>query len=223
MENIVYGQIYAIYCKISGKYYVGKTLDGAEHRFKEHIADSTKTRNKNRPLYAAMNKYGVENFTLLILEDKCPKDILNEKERQWILKMNCFGHGYNATKGGDGKFSVDYDSIIRSYNEHKTVKGVVEELGVDAKTVKKVLNNAGIVITSSQDINKLHHGQKVDLLDVEGNVLESFLSLGDAADYVIAEGNCKPKNKRGCAQKIKLTCKGERRTSYTHRWQWSEN
>lgn len=220
MDNIIYGQIYAIYCKTSGKYYVGKTMDGAEKRFKEHVADSTKERYKNRPLYKAMNKYGVENFKLLILEPKCPADLLNEKEQLWISKMNCFGHGYNATKGGDGKLYVDYDEVIYSYNEHKTVKGVVEELGIDAKTVKKILSNAGIDITSSQDVNKLHHGQRVDMLDKDGNVVQHFLSLGDAANYAISISG-KPENKRGYAQKIKLVCNGKRHTTFGHKWRWA--
>lgn len=221
MKNIVYGQIYAIYCKVSGKYYVGKTLKSAESRFKEHIADSKKERNKNRPLYSAMNKYGTENFQLLILEPKCPIDDLNEKERLWILKLNCFGHGYNATEGGDGKSYVNHDEIISAYSECKTVKGVVQKLGVDSKTVKKILSGAGVKITSSQEVNKREHGQKVDLLDTDGNIMQSFSSLGDAANYVMLERDGKPEHKRGFSQKIKLVCNGERKIAYGHKWQWS--
>jgi group I intron endonuclease len=61
--------IYMITNEINGKVYVGKTEESIQKRFVEHCADSKKERNKNRPLYRAMNKYGVENFTIHLLEE----------------------------------------------------------------------------------------------------------------------------------------------------------
>lgn len=220
MEKIVYGQIYAIYCKVSGKYYVGKTTDTAENRFREHIHESKKERCRKRPLYAAMNKYGIENFQLMTLESKCPEEKLNEMEMLWISKLNSFHHGYNATKGGDGTICVDRISVIDAYNELGTVKDVRKKLGVDNKTIKKILSNAGIEITPSQDINKQLHGQRVDMIDADGNVLKSFVSLCEAADYLIQERSLNPEHKRGYFQKIKLVCNGVRKIAYGHQWKW---
>ncbi len=58
------GCVYLIVNNINGKLYVGKTYTTLEKRFKEHINDSKKERNKNRPLYRAMNKYGYNNFKM---------------------------------------------------------------------------------------------------------------------------------------------------------------
>ena len=56
--------IYVITNQLNGKQYVGKTLKNPTQRFKEHCRDSKKERCNKRPLYDAMNKYGIENFTV---------------------------------------------------------------------------------------------------------------------------------------------------------------
>lgn len=49
--------------------YIGKT----EHinpydRWKEHLSDRKRRRCEKRPLYSALNKYGVENFTFEVID-----------------------------------------------------------------------------------------------------------------------------------------------------------
>ena len=71
--------IYVITNKINGKQYVGKTNGIIEKRFQEHISDSKRKRCEKRPLYNAMNKYGIENFEIKILEE-CSAEESSEKE-----------------------------------------------------------------------------------------------------------------------------------------------
>lgn len=70
-----------------------------------------------------MNKYGVENFEISILEEVSDLEV-NEKEKYWIEKLDTYGKGYNATKGGDGKSFIDYDCILEYWNQGKTLKEI---------------------------------------------------------------------------------------------------
>ena len=54
--------IYKITNDINGKIYIGKTYNSIEKRFKEHCKDRLKRKCEQRPLYSAMNKYGIEHF-----------------------------------------------------------------------------------------------------------------------------------------------------------------
>lgn len=54
--------IYVIKNDINKKLYVGKTTNSIEERFSRHCYDSTREKEQYRPLYAAMNKYGVKHF-----------------------------------------------------------------------------------------------------------------------------------------------------------------
>jgi group I intron endonuclease len=108
--------IYLITNTINGKVYVGKTEGSIEHRFKKHICDSRKERCKNRPLYRAINKYGVENFKIELIEETDTPEI---REEYWITYYNSYHNGYNATRGGDGKKYLDYDAVLNTYLQYK--------------------------------------------------------------------------------------------------------
>jgi len=78
--------------------YIGQSVDVSE-RFKQHMKcglgiDASAT-NK---LYNAMQKDKVWNFTFELIEE-CPREQLNEKERQWIQMYQSDKMGYNITKG----------------------------------------------------------------------------------------------------------------------------
>ena len=60
--------IYKITNQINCKIYIGKTEKSIERRFKEHCAEFSKDRSKNRPLYRAFAVYGMENFTIELIE-----------------------------------------------------------------------------------------------------------------------------------------------------------
>lgn len=134
------GHLYVIRNKINGKEYVGKTCSSMEKRFKEHIRDSRKERNQNRPLYRAFRKYGIENFEVSHI-GTYPPDELEKKEIEEILRRNTYHYGYNATFGGDGKRRVKLnpEDVYQVYKKEGTIMNTAKALGHNHKTIAALL------------------------------------------------------------------------------------
>ena len=101
------GLIYKITNCVNQKVYIGKTIRSLDIRWKEHLKDMTNPQKNNNKLYRAMNKYGIKNFTIEVLEDNIEDDLLNAKEQEYIQLFNSYYKGYNCTFGGDGESTVD--------------------------------------------------------------------------------------------------------------------
>lgn len=102
--------IYCITNHVNGKKYIGKTTSSVSKRWKEHCRDYKKERCKDRPLYRAMNKYGIDSFSIEMLEE-CSSKESSGRETYWINEFKTYGNGYNATTGGDGSIIWNYDEI----------------------------------------------------------------------------------------------------------------
>ncbi len=74
----MYGLIYLITCLVNGKKYVGQTTKTVEKRFKEHV------RRKKSLISKAIHEFGVENFTVEVLEE-C------ETSEQLLMPANVTG------------------------------------------------------------------------------------------------------------------------------------
>ena len=96
--------IYKIENIINGKVYIGMTKSNTPNRrWSYHKRD--RKRNKNIPLYKAMNKYGIENFNLIVLESEIENiEELIKKEIYYIslYESTNSSKGYNCTTGGEG-------------------------------------------------------------------------------------------------------------------------
>lgn len=104
------GYIYKITNLVNGKAYIGKTTFTIERRFQQHKEDYKKEINKNRPLYKAMNKYGIKNFIVEEIGNYSDEQ-LNEKEIEYIKFFDTYYNGYNATLGGDGTSRINKEEI----------------------------------------------------------------------------------------------------------------
>lgn len=93
--------IYLITNKVNNKKYVGKTSISLERRFKAHTLNQG-----SKLLYAAIKKYGENNFSIEQIDFAIATSDANNKEIYWIKELqtraDLHQHGYNLTAGGDG-------------------------------------------------------------------------------------------------------------------------
>jgi group I intron endonuclease len=108
----VYGCIYLILHRASGKKYVGQTTQKLSERIRCHIKDG-ETMVGN-----AMRKHGKNAFDFAIIDGANSLEDLNRKEQEWIKHYGSMKpFGYNYTAGGDGspglKHSAESKEKIR--------------------------------------------------------------------------------------------------------------
>lgn len=172
--------IYKITNLINNKMYIGKTSYTIDKRFKEHISDSKRKRCEKRPLYDAMNKYGIENFIVEEVEKIENDDIASEREQYWINKLRTYVgfkdcKGYNATLGGDSKRYYNYKEIADKYLELKSKKEVMKYFHCDGKTVQLACLENNIKILD----NKKRQG--VRRFNLDKTEYKDYTSISEAA------------------------------------------
>ena len=203
--------IYVITNLINQKQYVGKTSYSIEKRWKEHCSDFKKETLQKRPLYSAMKKYGIENFSVEEVEYLDTPLEAEEREKYWIEYYGSFKYGYNATRGGDGKTYADYDLIYSLWNEGKNNKEIQEITKYDYLTISIALSNYNISSEEKQRRGRINIQKPVAKLDkntlqiikVYSSVEEAYRDLQKQTSGHIAE-----------------VCKGKRKSAYGYSWKY---
>ena len=208
--------IYQITNDINEKVYIGKTEFSIEKRWKEHQQDYQKE-YLNRPLYAAMRKYGIDHFHIEQIEE-CNN--AEEREIFWIEKKQSFKYGYNATKGGDGKKYLDYDLVIATYEVLQNVKETAKKLNISSDSVSQIVKAQGGKIKPSTEINKEKNSKAVKMFTIDNEFIQAFSSLTDAAKFLIENHYASSLEVRGVAVHIRQCADGKRKTAYKFKWQW---
>ena len=109
------GQIYGIKNNIYDKIiYIGQTTRDYKIRWIQHKQQS---KDRNYALYKAFHKYGIENFTPILLEE-CSNKILDDREIYWIKFYHTYieEQGYNLTKGGKNDTSKNIKIPVYQYD-----------------------------------------------------------------------------------------------------------
>ena len=211
--------IYKITNLINNKCYIGKTLNTIQERWREHCSDYKKRDEEKRPLYSAMNKYGIENFKIEEIE-QCNEDIVNDREKYWIEYYGSFKKGYNATLGGDGKAYLDRKLLIKTYNEVQNLKKSAKILNIDAGHLSKILKENNIEVRSSKEVQNEEYGKEIAMIDLETNaIIKTFISLADAARYIKEQTNSTVEIK-GMIVHIRQVAQGKRKTAYKYKWKF---
>lgn len=221
-----------IYCftnKINGKKYVGQSKQ-LNKRYHGHINDAMnpdKAKNDPSVFHAALRKYGIDNFDYEILEE-CKVSELNEKEKYWIDKLHSYilENGYNLTYGGDS-FTRSYyfssEELLHYWNDLKlTVTQIYRMYGATGKKIREQLVELGI---SEEEIEQRTYEKrkevvekglpkrlkKINQYDLEGNFIQSFNSLTEAANAV-----------NGSKGNISQVANGKYQTAYGYRWKYDD-
>ena len=203
--------IYKIVNDINSKIYIGQTSLSIEQRFKTHCSDRTKRGFEKRPLYDAMNKYGIEHFHIELIEET---DEPNEREVYWISFYDSYHNGYNATKGGEGTKILDYEAIKTFYLKTKSVKETAKEFNSDKGHISSILKSLGISQEEIQTNGRKSIEKRVEQYDKSGKYIQTFESVSEAGKS-IWDGKS---DFKGMKSHISQTCRGKRKTAYGYIW-----
>lgn len=101
--------------KINGKMYVGQTIMSLQKRWSSH-------KESDSLIGQALRKYGEDNFDSRVLEECDSLEMLNFRERCYILALGTLApHGYNLQPGGDNKLHHDITKV--KISERRKGKG----------------------------------------------------------------------------------------------------
>lgn len=202
--------IYKITNDINNKIYIGKTTETINERWKEHCRDYQKTRCEKRPLYDAMNKYGIEHFRIEEIETINDISILNDREQYWIEYYNSFKDGYNATKGGDGKIYLDYDLIYNTWLQGYSISETAKRVGCHEDSVVKILQNLNISKEERWQHAIKSMSKPVCKIDKDTNkIIEIYPSVREAE-----RANNYSKNH------ISPVCQGKKTLAFGYKWKF---
>lgn len=151
------------YTSPSGKIYIGQTSHEQSRR-KDFLSDKNYAGPK---INSARNKYGVENFEYEIifkvesLIESEVKEILNDKEIQYITLFDSFENGYNLDLGGG----------TASY-----------------KRTEESNKNLSESITEYYKTHKSAVAKSILQYDIDGNFIQEWESASKAAKFLNKEG-----------------------------------
>lgn len=155
--------IYKIENKINGKIYIGQTKNKVSDRIANHITN-------NWPIGQALRKYGLESFTITIIDHAETKEVLDEKEIYWIKTLDCkIPKGYNVADGGSGASGYSHTEEHKKLLSERFIKNNPTK---DPKVREKIrLGNLGKVateetkrkmsISSKKRIRPKEHAQRI--------------------------------------------------------------
>ena len=207
--------IYKITNNINDKIYIGKTENSIEKRFKEHCSDAFKEKNEKRPLYAAMRKYGIENFSVEEVEETNNPE---EREIYWIEFYGSFKYGYNATLGGEGKRLADYDLIYNLFKQGYNKIEIHNITGYDDYTISTALNANNVSHEERVKLGRKKVSKPVALIE-NGKIIKSFDNSTEAALYIKEKDNLTA-SPTTISTHIRDVANNKRKTAYKYCWKF---
>lgn len=239
-DNKYYGYIYKIYNTENNKIYIGQTRRTINIRWKQHLSEAKKDKNKNTLLYNAMNKYGFAKFNIQLIKEYSFNtkneliQMLDKEEIRYISEYNSMKpNGYNMQRGGKSpteslKCPVDKYSLkgefLKSYESYsEACSDSAEELNyhhISECCNGKLYSSGGYVWRHKGDpFDKYNNVDKrctpVDVYSKNGEFIKHFVSMADAVYELLGSTDHKKYSSH-----ITSCCKGNRKTAYGFVWRY---
>ena len=202
--------IYKITNLLNNKIYVGQTKRTLEERMSEHC------RKDKLPVDYAIKKYGIENFSVEILDTAETEQELDQKEMKWVAFYNCVTpNGYNLTKGS--RKTIGYKHTKEAKEKMKKARSTAylgsgnpfygkhhsEEQKKKWGEIRKGLNH----LTEEQIKNlRKSHFTKAVLCVETGEVFDTIKTAAEKYNIV--------------ATHITRVCRGRRKTTGGYHWKY---
>ena len=160
--------IYEIVNAETGDKYIGQTINNIEYRFRKHR--ELASRGGGYKLHNAMRKYGVDKFSISIIDTATTEQELNEKEEYYISSVKPY---YNILSGGH--FRLPPESIEKM---RKSLTGKKQSEDVKAKrasSMRKYHDDPEFLKERGQAISKA----KMKTYLVEGEYFIGAAAVGE--------------------------------------------
>ena len=123
--------VYEIKNNLNGKIYIGQ-YSGSN--FDSYFGSG-------KLIKAAIQKYGLENFTKSVLEECTNKEELNSREVYWIKERSAIENGYNLTEGGTGGDTssfINYTDLKYLEKKSKITKQYWDSLSAEEREERSI-------------------------------------------------------------------------------------
>ena len=211
--------IYLIENLINHKCYVGQSVD-IKARWKKHKISAL-----DYSIYRAIKKYGLDNFSFVVLEEVLNEDQLTEREQYWyeVLKPE-----YNMIEPRQSPGKLSSKEIYQiGYNlqilkKFKSIQEASRELKIKDSHIsevcnKKTISAGGYYWSFVDDYNNwkpLRHKQLKKVLQINAETDEPLLWYDSITEAAWANNIKK--------QGIQLVCTGKQKTSGGYKWKYLE-
>lgn len=103
MTRIPRAGVYAIKNLVNGRVYVGGSTD-LKRRMNGHAKTLRDGGAPNQQIWEDLKRYGVDAFSLVVLERTDQREQLPELEKAWADRLNAFTEGYNLRQPHETNF-----------------------------------------------------------------------------------------------------------------------
>ena len=162
-------RICSIYCftnQINGKKYIGSTIQAPNIRYNQHIYNATheNAHQYNYPLYQAIRKYGIDNFTFeVIYQTECSEEEIRLVEADYIHEFNTIlPNGYNQTNDTQHPINAteSYQKMSNTKRENAKKVALVDENNNILKIFRSIVDCAEEMGADEKKIGACCRGER---------------------------------------------------------------